>query len=80
YAVFCGTTAIPYEITQAGTVCIKVYDAPGREVSTLVDQYQQPGKYIVTFNPGTSPSAGHIYYYRIIASDQSKTMKMICIQ
>ncbi|MEI6173622.1 MAG: metallophosphoesterase [Bacteroidota bacterium] len=77
---FSGTTAIPYEITQAGTVCIKVYDAPGREVSTLVDQYQQPGKYIVTFNPGTSPSAGHIYYYRIIASDQSKTMKMICIQ
>lgn len=55
-----------------------VYDILGREVATLVDVPQIPGKYWVKFN-GKNYSSG-IYFYRITAGDFSQTNKMILLK
>ena len=44
-------------------VTIKIYDVLGRLIETLVNDYQKPGRYTVSFN-GESLSSG-IYYYTI---------------
>ena len=47
------------------TVQLKVYDVLGREVTTLVNETKQPGKYEVEFN-ASSLSSG-IYFYQLKA-------------
>ena len=71
---------IRYKILTAGNVLLKVYDMPGREIQTLVNQDQQPGTYAVSFNSGHLSSTAGIYYYRLTFGNDSKTMKMICIK
>ncbi len=73
-------TVIRYKILTAGNVLLKVYDMPGREIQTLVNQDQQPGTYAVSFNSGHLSSTAGIYYYRLTFGNDSKTMKMICIK
>ena len=73
-------TSINYKILQAEKVQIKVYDLFGREISTLVDQYLQPGNYAVPLSSEKSSLRGGIYCYRITCGNYSKSMKMICIK
>ncbi|MEW6193547.1 MAG: glycosyl hydrolase 53 family protein [Bacteroidota bacterium] len=53
------STTIEYSITNVETTrrvvftTLKVFDILGREVATLVNEYQQPGKYSVVFNVET---------------------------
>jgi hypothetical protein len=63
------TTTISYQIPEAGYVTLKVYDMLGREVATLVNEYQQPGNFVKTFH-GTSLPSG-IYFYRLQVGDPS---------
>ena len=59
-------TTIGYEISSNAHVDVKIYDILGREVVTLVDGFQNPGTYQVTFD--ASHVASGVYFYRIIAS------------
>ena len=59
-------------------VLLKVYDALGREVTTLVNKEQAPGKYSVQFE--ASKLSSGIYYYTLQASDFVKTKKMILLK
>ncbi len=59
------TTTINYALPQAGNVILKVYDALGREVTTLVNEYKNAGRYEVQFDASTLASG--IYFYRIVA-------------
>jgi hypothetical protein len=61
------TTQIRYSLEKPGLVSLKVYDVLGREVTTLVNTYQEAGSYTVTFNTaetGQSLSSG-VYFYRL---------------
>jgi hypothetical protein len=61
------TTQIRYRLEKPGLVSLKVYDVLGREVTTLVNTYQEAGSYTVTFNTaetGQSLSSG-VYFYRL---------------
>ena len=62
----------------ATSVQLKVYDILGNEVSTLVNEKQQPGVYEVTFD--ASKLASGIYFYRLKAGNFSQTNKMILIK
>ena len=73
-------TAINYELTEKNFVSLKVYDFMGREIATLVNQYQQQGKYSVNFNSEKLCLGNGIYYYKLIAGHYSKSMKMICVE
>ena len=72
------STTIQYQIPKSGMVIIKVYDVLGREVKTLVNQYQQNGKYDIKFDGSNFPSG--IYYYRMQIGNFSETKKLILLK
>lgn len=72
------STNIQFDIPKAGLVKIVVYDMLGKQVETLVNQVQQPGKFQVNFN--AAHLASGIYYYRIEAADFVQVKKMLLIK
>ena len=73
-------TTIRYQIGKAMHVMLKVYDMQGREQMTLADEYHQPGTYTLPVSSRDYALKGGIYYYRITAGSNSKTLNMVCIQ
>ena len=47
---FSPTTAISYQLSEAGFVTLKVYDILGREIATLVNEMKNAGSYEVRFD------------------------------
>ncbi len=57
------TTDFRYEIRDWSHVTLKVYDAIGREIATLIDETKQQGSYNVKWN--ASGVASGTYFYRL---------------
>lgn len=60
-----------------------VYDILGREIATLVNEYQTSGKYTVYFNLGTnyrSALQSGVYFYRLVAGHFQSVKKMILLK
>ncbi|KAF0214996.1 MAG: hypothetical protein FD178_2016 [Ignavibacteria bacterium] len=82
-------TTIEYTIpaslnpSKGGTlvhVTLKVYDVLGREITTLVNEYQQAGTHKVTFNVETrhaSSLPSGVYFYTLKTGSYFETKKMI---
>jgi hypothetical protein len=72
------STSIGYELFTAAKVTLKIYSLDGKEIETLVDDYQQPGTYKIDFNAGknTELSSG-IYFYKLQTNHSSDIKKMI---
>jgi hypothetical protein len=74
------TTLISYQLSASSVVKLKVYDLLGKEIMTLVDQYQPSGKYTVSFDSQRYSFPSGIYFYRITAGNYSKLMKMVILK
>ncbi|NMB82242.1 MAG: T9SS type A sorting domain-containing protein, partial [Ignavibacteria bacterium] len=82
------TTTIKYTVPNIGTrhasnlqlVTLKVYDMLGREVTTLVNEYKQPGTYNCEFRIENGELSTGIYFYKLTAGNFSQTKKMILIK
>jgi hypothetical protein len=61
-----------------GVVTLKVYDALGKEIVTLVNAPLQPGTYEVTLDGSNLPSG--IYFYTLSIGDYIDTKKMILLK
>ncbi len=72
------STTINYELPITNYVSIKVYDALGNEIETLVNEKQNAGSYSVDFNAASLPSG--IYFYKLVTEKFSETKKMILIK
>jgi hypothetical protein len=72
------STIISYDLPQKEHVTLVIYDVLGRQVKNLVDNYQEPGKYKVTFN-GSNLSSG-IYFYRLQAGTFTETKKLVLMK
>jgi len=72
------STVISYRLSAFSKVSLKVFDILGKEVATLVNEYQQPGNFVKTFH-GTSLPSG-IYFYRLQADNFTDSKKMILIK
>jgi hypothetical protein len=79
------TTKIEYTIphSESGSknpefVSLIVYDILGREVSTLVNEKQKPGKYWVDWD--ASKYATGIYFYRISIGNYVRSKKMLLLK
>ncbi len=59
-------------------VKLKVYNALGKEVVTLVNEVQNPGKYSVNFDASNLSSG--IYFYRLQAGSFISTKKMVLMK
>ena len=79
------STKIKYSIPKVGNAnlrslqtSLKVYDILGREVTTLVNENQQPGNYEVEFNASIHSSG--VYLYKLTAGSFTATKKMILLR
>ena len=72
------STTIEYDVPAPLQVSLMIYDNLGREVETLVDADQPPGRYQVTFNAGDLPSG--TYFYQLIAGDTKVTKKLVLLR
>jgi hypothetical protein len=71
-------TKISFDIPKNGFVSIKIYDILGKEISSLVNEVKNPGKYTVDFD-GTSFASG-TYFYRLESNGFISTKKMLLIK
>jgi hypothetical protein len=73
-----------FDLPRTSFVTLKVYDVLGREVTTLVNEERQAGRYEIQFDAhlsgtgvsGKSGLASGVYLYRLQASAQSKQAAM----
>ncbi|MFH0734279.1 MAG: T9SS type A sorting domain-containing protein [bacterium] len=73
------STTISYQLKGNSFVTLKVYDMLGKEVATLVNQYQTDGKYDVEFT-ATSQLASGMYIYKLTAGDFVSTKKLVLMK
>lgn len=73
-------TTISYQLPSASHVSLKVYDALGREVATLVDEFKQAGNYNSKFSTQNSKLSSGVYFYKLSAGSFSQTQKMLLIK
>ncbi|MCG8607354.1 T9SS type A sorting domain-containing protein, partial [bacterium] len=64
---------IQYHVKVADRVKLKVYNALGQEVATLVDEFRNPGTY--SLNWDAKGLASGTYYYRLEVGDQALPAK-----
>ena len=72
------STVISYALPKDGYASIKVYNAVGKEVATLVNENKKAGYYETRFN-GADLASG-LYFYKIEAGNFTQTRKMLLIK
>ncbi len=71
-------THIDFVLMERTNVIVKVFNALGQEVKTLVNEEMIPGYYSRIFNGKDLPSG--VYFYRLNAGSYSETKKMILLR
>ncbi len=71
-------TTIKYQIPQAGSVTLRIYDVLGRLVTTLVNEFQYSGTHVVQFNALNLASG--IYFYQLQSNNFLITKKMLLLK
>ena len=72
-------TTIEYDLKEASSVTIEVYNTLGQRVATLVDQEKEAGSYTVRFEAGSDLSSG-VYFYRMQAGDFTETKRITVVR
>jgi len=72
------TTSISFTLPHSGFVTLKVYNAIGEEVATLVNGFKTAQQYNVDFNASNLPSG--VYIYSIQFNNQTISKKMILMK
>ena len=70
------TTTIEYALPKTGNVSLKIYDAIGKEVTTLVNEVQEAGYYSAKFDASKLSSGMYIYK---LTSDKFKEVKKMML-
>ena len=80
---FNGSTILRYKISERGYYSLRIIDATGRIVRTLVDQLSSPGQYQVSWNglseDGLDVPSG-VYFGHFTGGGEEKTWKMILLR
>lgn len=81
------STLIGYQLPEASHVSLKIYDELGREIATLVNEYQQTGNYNFQFSISNLPAgrqssqlSSGVYFYTLKAGEFVETKKMILLK
>ncbi len=77
------STKFRYALPEGRNVKIIIYDVQGKQVAELVNNFQSPGTYEVTWNgkndKGEFVSSG-VYFYKIEAGNYSLSKKMLLLK
>jgi predicted lipoprotein with Yx(FWY)xxD motif len=76
-------TTIGFGLKESGYVSLRIYDAAGRLVTTLVDESRPAGRYTTQWNgqstDGSTVASG-VYFYKLTAKEFEETKKMILLR
>jgi len=72
------TTEIRYSVPVRAAVSLRVYNAIGQEVAVLVDEVQEPGERVISFD--ASGLASGLYFYRLRAGSSVQTRSMVLMR
>lgn len=72
------TTTIGYQLPVTGHVTLKVIDVLGREVTTLADGMNPPGRYAVQWD--ASGVASGVYFFRLQVGNFAATKKLVLLR
>jgi hypothetical protein len=80
---FNAQTTIEYTISRPGQVSLKVFNATGQLVKTLVNDYRPINRYVVTWD-GTDeagrPVASGVYFYQLVTGEYQQAKKMTLLK
>ena len=71
-------TKIQFSLEKAGNTKLVVYDLMGREVITLLNDYQTTGTHEISFNAANFSSG--VYYYKLHNNDMFSVKKMVLMK
>ena len=72
------STTIEYDVPARAHITLKVYNALGQEVATLVDEERAPGSYTAVWDAKGVASGS--YWSRMTADGVSMVQKMILVK
>lgn len=72
------STKLEFGIPEEGLVSLKVYDALGNELATLVNENKTAGRYTVNFNASNLSSG--VYFYKLNAGNFTDVKKMTLLK
>ena len=73
------TTTINFSIPKSSIVSLKVYDALGKEVATLVNEFKNAGNYSADFTATSNLTSG-IYFYTLTSENFTSTKKFMLVK
>jgi N-acetylneuraminic acid mutarotase len=68
-------TQIKYDLQRTGEVKLQVFNFLGQEIATLLNKYQSPGSYEITWNAKDVKPG--IYFVKLKAGDFAETKKVV---
>jgi hypothetical protein len=73
------STIISYSLVESGNVKLNVYDLLGNHISTLTNDYQNPGSYEIKFNINdiNTPVSSGIYFVQLRQNNSVVTKKIL---
>ncbi len=76
------STVISYQIPKSSYVSLKVYDILGREVASLLNEYEQAGSHQIEFNTENMKRTltSGIYFYTLKAGKFTETKKLVLMK
>jgi hypothetical protein len=77
------TTTIPWSVTNPGHVALRIYDARGTLVHTLVDASTQAGQFEAGWNGRDTngrPVGSGVYFARLVTSDGTAVRKLVLLK
>lgn len=72
------STTISYEISSPSQVTLQIFNVLGKEVATLVNEFQNTGNQTTTWDASSVPSG--IYMYRLTVGNEVLTRRMMLIK
>src|SRR5690625_4501022 len=75
---FQSETSIHYELSETSQVRLEVFSINGKRVATLVDGYQETGRYAVSFD--ASGLSSGVYLYRLVTGSATVTRSLVVVR
>jgi len=72
------STTIAFALPKPSEATLKIFDASGREVATLVDGKLPAGRHEVVLD--ASPFSSGVYFYRLRAEEFSQTRRLMLVK
>ena len=69
---------IKYGVAENSQVQIVIYDMSGKKVESIVNEFQTPGYYSVSWNADNQPSG--VYFVKMVAEEFVSTQKLMLVK